>query len=138
MLPLTANTLHLTKHCITTQLTLSLLPCSWVCLVSVICDTTPSATVTAACLRLRCLLWGHSPTQKALKHFFILMLFKSLSESPLGGYQLGHGRAARLQNGVWFLRVFWLRESSETTQVQHPAYVPVSVAFQQGWDNRLR
>lgn len=75
-------------------------------------------------------VWGHSPTQKALKRFFIIMLFKSFSESPLGGYQLGHGRTARLQNGVWFLRVFWLCESSETTQVQRPAYVPILVAFQ--------
>lgn len=90
MLPLTANTLHLTKHCITTQLTLSLLSCSWVCLVSVICDTTPSATVTAACLRLRCLLCGDIHLLKRHWSIFSYLCFLSLFQKvPLVVTNLG-------------------------------------------------
>ncbi|XP_041336073.1 BRCA1-A complex subunit Abraxas 1 isoform X4 [Pyrgilauda ruficollis] len=41
---------------------------------------------------------------------------KTFPESPFGGYQLGHGRTARLQNSVRFLCIFWFCESHETTQ----------------------
>lgn len=64
-----------------------------------------------------------------INRVLILLLFKSLPESSFGGYQLGYGRTARLQNSVWFLRIFWLCESSKTTQVQYMPYLLVAVAF---------
>lgn len=48
--------------------------------------------------------------------------FKSFPESPFGGYQPGHGRAARLQNSVWILCILWFCESCETAQVQHVVF----------------
>lgn len=63
------------------------------------------------------------------KSVLILLLFKSFPESSFGGYQLGHGRTARLQNSVRFLHIFWFCESSKTTQVQYMPYLPIALAF---------